>query len=207
MKARVLVVVSGLPASGKTTVGRLLSERLSMPLIDKDAILEAMFDSLGCQDRDERSRLSRASDEVLYTLAETSHAAVLVNWWDHDSSPTRLRSITSSLVEVFCDCPVEVAAARFEARRRHPGHHDPDRSPEEIEKAVRRLGDSFRGPLRVGDLIRIDTNAPLDADSVTEQVRSALAAGSSHRPQDGLPQAVDPRRILGGWTSTSRSKP
>lgn len=176
MKARVLVVVSGLPASGKTTVGRLLSERLSMPLIDKDAILEAMFDSLGCQDRDERSRLSRASDEVLYALAETSHAAILVNWWNHDSSPTRLRDITTSLVEVFCDCPVDVAAARFEARRRHSGHHDLDRSPEEIEEGVRRMGDSFRGPLRVGDLVRIDTNAPLHADSVTRQVRSALDA-------------------------------
>ena len=47
MGARLLVVVSGLPASGKTTVGRVLSEGLSLPLIDKDAILEALFDSLG----------------------------------------------------------------------------------------------------------------------------------------------------------------
>jgi thymidylate kinase len=113
---------------------------------------------------------------VLYTVAETSHAAILVNWWNHDSSPMRLRDITSSLVEVFCDCPLEVAAARFEARRRHPGHHDADRSPEEIEEGVRRLSDSFRGPLGVGDLVRIDTNAPLDADYVTGQVRSALDA-------------------------------
>jgi predicted kinase len=190
VRARVLVVVSGLPASGKTTVGRLLSERLSMPLIDKDAILEAMFDSLGCQDRDERSRLSRASDEVLYTVAETSPAAILVNWWNHDSSPPRLRDITSSLVEVFCDCPVEVAAARFEARRRHPGHQDADRSPEEIEEGVRRTSDGFRGPLGVGHLVRIDTLATLDADSLTGRVRSALEAvahlADSCRPPLGL---------------------
>jgi len=38
------------------------------------------------------------------------------------------------------------------------------------------MSDSFRGPLRVGDLVRIDTNAPLHADSVTGQVRSALDA-------------------------------
>ena len=88
MTAR-LVVVSGLPGSGKTTVGTALSRRLSMPLIDKDAILEALFDSLGCPDRVERYRLSRASDEVLYTLAEASEGAVVVNWWDHDSSPAR----------------------------------------------------------------------------------------------------------------------
>ena len=79
MSARLLVVVSGLAASGKTTVGRLLSERLSLPLIDKDAILEALFDSLGCDSRDQRYRLSRVSDDVLYALAESSRtAAVLV---------------------------------------------------------------------------------------------------------------------------------
>jgi predicted kinase len=176
VKAR-LVVISGLPASGKTTVGTALSERLSLPLIDKDAILEALFDSLGCRDRGERYRLSRASDEVLYTLAEASQAAVVVNWWDPDSTPARLRSIASSVVEVFCECPLEVAAARFEDRRRHPGHHDPSRSPEEIAEAVRRMRETFLGPLGVGNLVRVDTTGPLDADSVAGQVLSLIGAG------------------------------
>lgn len=176
MKAR-LVVVSGLPASGKTTVGKALSERLSMPLIDKDAILEALFDSLGCPDRSERYRLSRASDEVLYTLAEASQAAVVVNWWDHDSSPARLRGIASSVVEVFCECTVEVAAARFEGRRRHPGHHDPRRSREEIAEGVRRMRGTFLGPLGVGNLVRVNTEGPLDSDSLADQVLSLLASG------------------------------
>jgi hypothetical protein len=79
-------------------VGTALSDRLSMPLIDKDAILEALFDSLGCPDRVERYRLSRSSDEVLYALAEASRAAVVVNWWGHHSSPARLRAIASSIV-------------------------------------------------------------------------------------------------------------
>lgn len=114
----------------------MLSERLTLPLIDKDVILEALFDSLGCDDRDQRYRLSRASDEVLYALAESSGAAVLVNWWNHDTAPARLRAISSSLVEVFCDCPVELAAARFAARRRHPGHLDQLRSPEEHQEGV-----------------------------------------------------------------------
>lgn len=182
MTAR-LVVVSGLPGSGKTTVGTALSRRLSMPLIDKDAILEALFDSLGCPDRVERYRLSRASDEVLYTLAEASEGAVVVNWWDHDSSPARLRAIAPSIVEVFCECPVEVAAARFAGRVRHPGHHDPRRSPEEIAEAARRMSESFLGPLGVGDLVRVDTADPVDADSVAGQVRSlmGLAQALSHR--------------------------
>lgn len=176
MKAR-LVVVSGLPASGKSTVGTALSERLSMALLDKDVILEALFDSLGCPDRDERYRLSRASDEVLYALAEASQAAVVVNWWDQDSSPARLRGIASSVVEVFCECPLEVAAARFEGRRRHPGHHDPRRTPEEIAEGIRRMREMFHGPLGVGDLVRVNTAGPLDADSLAGQVAALLGAG------------------------------
>jgi shikimate kinase len=177
VSARQLIVVSGLAASGKTAVGRLLSDRLGMPLIDKDVILEALFDSLGCDDRDERYRLSRAGDEVLYALAASSRAAVLVNWWNHDTSPARLRAISSSLVEVFCDCPVEVAAARFAARRRHPGHLDQLRSPEEHEEGIRRMRETYRGPLRLSEpIVTVDTSRPLDLDSVVERVRSAMAA-------------------------------
>lgn len=176
MSARLLVVVSGLTASGKTTVGRLLSERLSLPLIDKDAILEALFDSLGCDSRDQRYRLSRASDEVLYALAESSGTAVLVNWWNHDSAPSRLRAISSSLVEVHCDCPVEVAAARFAARRRHPGHLDQLRSPQEDEEGIRRMREPYRGPLRLSEpVVTVDTGRPLDDATVVELVRSAIA--------------------------------
>lgn len=176
MIAHPLIVVSGLAASGKTTVGRLLSERLRLPLIDKDAILEALFDSLGCNDRDQRYRLSRASDEVLYALAESSGPAVLVNWWNHDTAPARLRAISSSLVEVFCDCPVEVAAARFAARRRHPGHLDELRSPEEHVEGIRRMRETYRGPLRLSEpVVTIDTSRQIDPGSVVERVRTAMA--------------------------------
>lgn len=176
MSAHQLIVVSGLAASGKTTVGRLLSERLRMQLIDKDVILEALFETLGCDDHDQRYRLSRASDEILYALAESSETAVLVNWWNHDTAPARLRAISSSLVEVFCDCPIETAAARFAARRRHPGHLDQLRSPEEHKEGIRRMRESYRGPLGLSEpIVTIDTSRPLTPDIVVERVRSAMA--------------------------------
>lgn len=179
MTARLLVVVSGLPASGKTTLGTLLSDRLSLPLIDKDAILESLFDSLGSPDRETRTRLSRASDEVLYRLAAASHMSILVNWWNHDSAPRRLRDIAPSIVEVHCDCPVEMVAERFQVRRRHPGHHDGHLSADEIEDGITRLRDTYRGPLRVGELVRIDTSRPVDPDHTTELVRSAVEAAGA----------------------------
>ena len=44
------MVVSGLPGSGKTTIGRRLAAALSLPLIDKDDILDRLFETKGVGD-------------------------------------------------------------------------------------------------------------------------------------------------------------
>jgi len=46
---RLVVLVNGLPASGKTTLARALSRRLSLPLLSKDVIKEAHADIFGAQ--------------------------------------------------------------------------------------------------------------------------------------------------------------
>ena len=175
VRARLLIVVSGLAASGKSTVGRELSRGLSLPLLDKDEILEALFDSLGCDDRGQRHRLSRASDEVLFRLAAASSASVLVNWWNHDSASARLSAISDSIVEVFCDCPIEIAAARFASRERHPGHLDRLRTVKEHEEGIRRLRESYRGPLALSDpMVTVDTSQPVEVAALLAEVRTAI---------------------------------
>jgi predicted kinase len=174
--ARLLIVVSGLAASGKTTVGRLLSRDLSLLLLDKDDILEALFDSLGCEDRDRRHQLSRASDDVLFRVAAASDTAVVVNWWDPDTAPGRLAAAAESLVEVHCECPFEVAASRFGARKRHAGHLDHLRTPAEQAEATRRLRETYRGPLGLGGpLVTVDTSGPVDEVALIETVRGLQA--------------------------------
>src|SRR5713226_1916405 len=63
-----LVLVSGAPASGKSTLARRLAANLRLPLIAKDLIKETLFDALGTPDREGSAELSLASFRLLYAV-------------------------------------------------------------------------------------------------------------------------------------------
>ena len=42
---RFFIVVSGLPGSGKSTLGQQLATALGLPFLDKDTILERLFEA------------------------------------------------------------------------------------------------------------------------------------------------------------------
>ena len=81
MTQKRFVVVSGLPGSGKSTVARLVSPALNLPVIDKDDILERLFDSKGVGDASWRRALSRESDVIFEEEAKASDGALLVSFW------------------------------------------------------------------------------------------------------------------------------
>ena len=70
-----MVVVTGPPAAGKTTIARELASRLRLPLIAKDTIKEALFDGLGTGDLEWSQRLGTGTYLAMLALAEDSVAA------------------------------------------------------------------------------------------------------------------------------------
>src|SRR5690349_15061672 len=145
MKGR-YVIVSGLPGSGKSTLARRLAPALGLPLLDKDDILEALFDSLGIGDADWRKRLSRSADEVFRRLALQLDGAILTTWWRHPKAKGEsgtpvdwLSSLPGKRVEVYCACEPRVAAERFLGRTRHAGHLDGTKSREDLAADFERL--------------------------------------------------------------------
>jgi AAA domain len=156
------VIVSGLPGSGKSTLARRLAPVLGLPRLDKDDILEALFDSLGIGDADWRQRLSRAADEVFRRLALQLDGAILTTWWRHPKAEGEsgtpiewLPSLPGKRVEVYCVCDARVAAEQFLGRTRHAGHLDSTKDREDLAASFERLA-AF-GPLGVGTVVRAST--------------------------------------------------
>jgi hypothetical protein len=174
------VVISGLPGSGKTTLGRRLAPVLSLPFIDKDDILDRLFESKGVGNAAWRRTLSRESDVMLQHEATASDGAVLASFWrlrgmpSDSGTPTDwLDTRSHCVVNVQCVCQLDVAASRFLQRRRHPGHLDGESSPEEILESLARL--TQLPPLNVGLRIDCDTSQEPNLPDVVRAIRCALA--------------------------------
>jgi len=75
------IIISGLPASGKSTIGYALSQELSLPFLDKDSFLEELFESKGLGDITWRKKLSRESDILFQKKALQFESAILVSHW------------------------------------------------------------------------------------------------------------------------------
>jgi len=126
-----LIIILGCPASGKTTLARRLAAELSVPILSKDDIKEALFDVLGFSDRERSRRLSEACFAAQLRMAETQLDAGLScllegNWRaGHAAGVLEAQARSGArTAQVWCHASTAVILRRFEARVRHPGHLD-----------------------------------------------------------------------------------
>ena len=169
-----LVVVTGPPAAGKTTVARAIATELRLPMIAKDRIKEALFEGLGTGDLAWSQRLGVGTYLAMLALAEDSVAAgadliLEANFVCGGEVETRLAALPARFVQIHCSAPLEVLLERYGRRERHPGHVDAQR----IE-ALRNAVESGRhDPLDLpGETIRLDTSIEIELRDVLARLSS-----------------------------------
>jgi predicted kinase len=137
MGAHGVFLVTGLAATGKTSLARALARALAVPLLSKDCIKEPLLDVLGAPDPRASRRLSDASFAVLFALAaahlEQCGAVVLEGNFRPGEHEPALRALLArpapqDCVQVLCRAPEALRQQRLLARAadpaRHPGHQD-----------------------------------------------------------------------------------
>ena len=64
------ILITGIPASGKTGMARFLSGRLGIPYVSKDELKELLFDELGFSSRAEKVKLGTTAMKLMYDFAD-----------------------------------------------------------------------------------------------------------------------------------------
>ena len=168
MRPTTVVLITGHPATGKTTFARYLAKTLAVPTLCKDDFKEILYDTLGWSTVEWSMQLSVATWELLYRYvdillkARTDHV-VEANFDPKFANPewqARKQRFDLQVIQVRCECDPATTIARYRARiadgTRHPGHRDGANDFEYHELLQ-------RGPIEwvdvAGERLSLDTTA------------------------------------------------
>ena len=173
-----LIIVAGMPATGKSTVAAGLADAFHYPILEKDNIKEVLFDTIGFENYPQKRRLDIAANGVLLHVLElmlkADTSVIVVNNFDTESAKQLcelMETYQSRSVTVFLNGDAQVLYQRYVERdnlhKRHLGHilqeHYPPREGDSLdytmtreefdEKFFKRGMDKFRCP---GERINLD---------------------------------------------------
>lgn len=179
-----VVLINGVPASGKSTVGRAVADGLGWPLLTLDTVKQPFLDALPPGDRLFNRTLGRASYRAILDLlreAPEGTSFVLDAWLGFQPLAMLAdgleRAGVGDLVEIWCTAPPEEIGRRYGARvhRRGPGHPGLDYVPELVELARRAQ------PTGLGPAMTVDTTATLDGPAVLAWIAERLGIPQPHQ--------------------------
>jgi predicted kinase len=164
---KLLVLVNGLPGSGKSTLGRSLAHTLSAQFLSKDIVKEALA---SCVDNALAiPAIGGIAMDALWALARaTPETVVIDSWWfkprDLQFAEAGIeRTRADRAVEVWCDIPAEVAKARYASRRRAALYQDEQRLADDWAIWAARAE-----PLGLLPTVVVDTTQPVDCAELAE---------------------------------------
>jgi len=163
---RGFVLVSGPPASGKSTLAVELGASLELPVLAKDVVKDALIDTLGAVDVQQSRNMGTVAVRVLIAVARSVGYGIVESVW-HRYALDLLSELPGSVVEVHCRCDTLVLRQRYQSRSqgRHAGYFDAERDPAELWNVE--VGSPIGGEW---PMIVVDTTRPVDSGDVASQV-------------------------------------
>jgi predicted kinase len=184
MKKPLVIVISGLPCTGKTALGTRIAREFSIPFFSKDGFKERLFDELGWSDRAWSKKLGLASYKLLFYALETQlevGRSCIIEANFYPEFHTQIlndfkRQYEFEFFQIHCHALPKILLERFQTRwasgTRHPGHADHVTLPE-METLV------YQKPFRLelaGTTWDLDTSdlATLEMDSLMAVIQSRV---------------------------------
>ena len=174
------ILISGPPASGKTTFAKYASNELNILFVSKDTIKEILFDTIGFKNRNEKINLNIASNNIINYFLENimiikSSILIESNFENtqKDAINYLIKKYNYKLINVIFDADINILYNRFIERNndsnRHKGHITNFTFPinDEKEFIINNLSLSefkneiinrgIKGFCLSGDVIKVDT--------------------------------------------------
>ena len=174
-----LVVVTGVPGAGKSTLAAALADRLGCALVSLDRIKEELAAEAP---ETPREWLRFDGEAELVRRLEAFDGAAVVDIWvaprrDTERVAGLLRPCWDRLVEVRCRVPADVAVERYAARERSWPHLPAD------AETLERIRDAAEHPEALGAprTVVVDTGGPVDLGDVVTAVRRETGARPRRR--------------------------
>jgi len=194
-----LIVIAGMPASGKSTYAKKLSRAVKYPIIEKDNIKEELFDTLGFKCYAEKRQHDVAATAVLLRVADDMLACgqslIMVNNFRDDAK----EALEKLILKYDCRCVIvffggdsDVFYKRYverdNAHARHRGHalqeHYPpwpgdsleyEMTREEFRQKFEMLG-MDKLEVRGGKRITVDATDPakINVEELNDAIMNAL---------------------------------
>lgn len=185
MRKPLLIIVSGLPATGKTVLAGKIAREFGFPVIAKDEYKELLADTLGVTGVEWSNRLSVAGRRLIIQTAGKLLDSGISLIIDANFSPERdnepLQQLVSGrdieIVQILCRTEGRTLMERFvqraEAGERHPIHLEHHAGYEYFAPMLAR---GSTPPLDLnGRMIEVDTTDfdSLDETTIFDQIRTA----------------------------------
>ncbi|MGB9096102.1 AAA family ATPase [Erwinia sp.] len=172
-----VVMVNGIPASGKSSIARALSQASGWPVLSVDGIKEPFMQQFGQLDRPLNRRLGIASYQAIWSViaAAPQGCTFIVDAWFGFQPKESLvaflqQANVTSLAEIWCQLPGELAAERYASRLadRLPGHPGAEYIPELVALAER------AEPMQLSPVYVADQTKPVSNESIIAWTREVL---------------------------------